>query len=93
MNIAEGVTPDLKKTGTIEERDYENDMMKVYELNADCETVTIEFTFFHIEDAFDGDVYDVLKIGEKSYYGKKDPFTVKSTHAFSFVHESGENSK
>ena len=68
--------PELKKEGTIEERPYQNDMKIAYELNADCDTVAIDVTYFHVEDISDDVVYDGLKIGETEYYGKMDPFKV-----------------
>ena len=72
MNIAEGVTPDLQKEGTIQIIDYyDNEMTRVFVLNADCETVKIDADI-NIEDE-----YDTLKIGENLYSGKPQPFTVK----------------
>ena len=86
MNIAEGVTPDLQKEGTIQEGstngdlNYENDMTRVYPLNADCETVKID-----AEINIEGE-YDVLKIGQNTYDGTLQPFTVKLSLAFTFAH-------
>ena len=68
--------PELKKEGTIEERPYDNDMKIVYELNADCDTVTIDFAYFHVEDISGSYVSDKLQIGETEYYGEMDPFKV-----------------
>ena len=82
MNLEPGYTPVLQKEGTIQERPYTHDMTRVYILNADCETLTVDVTFMDIEAEFDGVIYDELNIDGISYNGRKDPFQVKLSPSF-----------